>query len=72
MSKVVALPILNEWEVRRELRNTKVDNDLLSNAEIWYLVKGVSLKWQSDGPFKFGLICRKLFSKFKGQVLWSV
>jgi hypothetical protein len=39
MAKVVALPILNEWEVRRELRNPKVDNDLLSNAEIWYLVK---------------------------------
>ena len=33
MAKVVALPILNEWEVRRELRNPKVDNELMSNAE---------------------------------------
>jgi len=33
MAKVVALPILIEWEVRRELRNPKVDNELMSNAE---------------------------------------
>jgi hypothetical protein len=72
MAKVVAPPIVNEWKVRRELRNPKVDNDLLSNAENWYLVKGVPSKWQNNGPSKFGLICRRLFSKFKGQVLWSV
>jgi hypothetical protein len=71
MAKVFALPILNEWEVRRELRKPKVDNDLLSNAENWYLVNGVPSKWQNNGPSNFGLICRKLFSKFKGQVLWS-
>jgi hypothetical protein len=69
MVKVVALPILNEWEVRRELRKPIIDNDRLSNADNWYLVPS---KWQNNGPSKFSLICRKLFSKFKGQVLWSV
>jgi hypothetical protein len=71
LAKVVALPILHEWEVRRGLRKPKIDNDLLSNAENWYLVKGLPSKWQNNSPSKLGLICRKLFSKFKWQVLWS-
>ena len=71
IAQVVAMSILNEWEVNCAPLTLKTTMLCFNTDENWYRVSGLESKWKNTGPLPVGCPFKYLIKFAKGQLPFS-